>query len=102
MADCKCRQCGRTLLPTEAEQPCPQCGSVDRENMVDEPVGAAEVPATWTGLANRPEPSVRTAHGRGRWVAVALVAVGLGLLTIPVARLSRDPGAKRLAEAADW
>ena len=102
MADVKCRQCGREFSPTEADRPCPVCGSVDRDVVAGAPVVEGRAPDRPQGVPGRSAGG--SPRRRPRRAAFALVAVGLGVLAALVAwpRIAERREANRVKEAAAW
>lgn len=93
MSVIKCGQCGRVLAPAETSQPCPNCGSVEREVLADAPV--VESPPVTPSTPGRP-------RRRRRWpVVVALISLAVVLGALAWNKFADRRNSKRLNEAAE-
>jgi len=66
----KCAKCGRSIDPEEASDPCPECGSIDRQILVQDPGHVFEMlklkatASDGTKLFERKQGDKLSAHGR--------------------------------------
>ena len=66
----KCAKCGRSIDPEEASDPCPECGSIDRQILVQDPGHVSEMlklkarASDGARLFERKQGDKLSAHGR--------------------------------------